>query len=209
MGLVDNFKRDIARHRGRSAVLGVLFVTMIAFSIRAVVQLRSAQAVLAVPAALQPAPLESKATGNDTQARLKESQDLWGKLREVKFGAASTNVAFTFDPALYPPPPQDLTHKPAVPDADLAKTPIPTPQPQVLVDPEAAHRSRILEQLHGLVLKSTAVGDGIAQPVAIINQKLLTTGQVINGFTITAIRSREVEVVKEGVTGVITMPDGQ
>ncbi len=206
MGLIDNFKRDIARHRGRSAVLGVLFVTMVVFSIRAFLQLRPQQAAAAVPIALEPL-TENKASGSEAQARLKESQELWSKLREVKEGAAAANVAFTFNSSLYPPPLQEFAPKPATPDGDLAKPAAPQPQP--LVDPEAVHRAHILEQAHALVLKSTAVGDGIAQPMAIINQKLLTTGQSINGFTITAIHSREVEVVKEGVPAVITMPDGQ
>ena len=59
------------------------------------------------------------------------------------------------------------------------------------------------------MLKSTMVGEGITQPAAIINQKLLTVGQEISGFTLTAIRSREVDVVKEGQTEVVKMPDGQ
>jgi len=42
--------------------------------------------------------------------------------------------------------------------------------------------------------------------VAIVNQQLLAVGQQILGFTITAIRAREVEFSKEGVSVVVAMP---
>src|SRR4051794_4966281 len=102
MGLIDNFKRDIARHRGRSAVLGVLFVAMVLFSIRAVLQLSAKPAVAAIAPAFQPA--ANPVSSADTQVRMKESQELWEKLREKKNNSANSAVAFRFDSALYPAP---------------------------------------------------------------------------------------------------------
>jgi len=203
MGLIENFKRDIARNRGRSAVLGVLFVAMVLFSVRAFLQL-SAKPVAA--SVLAPAFLPVTATpvsNADTLARVKESQELWQKLREKRTTAPNTAVAFRFDPSFYPAP--------VVSEVPKKTTAAPEPERTVptIPDPNAAKRARIHEQARSLVVKSTMVGEGIAQPAAIINQKLLTIGQEINGFSITAIRAREVEVVKEGQTEIVKMPDGQ
>jgi hypothetical protein len=45
--------------------------------------------------------------------------------------------------------------------------------------------------------------------MAIVNQQLVTVGQKIQGFEISAIRAREVVFLKDGVTIVVRMPDGQ
>ncbi|HVT80075.1 MAG TPA: hypothetical protein VHM90_05410 [Phycisphaerae bacterium] len=205
MGLIDNFKRDIGRHRGRSAVLGVLFVAMVLFSVRAFLQLSAKPAVASLSTPFQPATVNPVASA-DTQVRLQESQELWAKLREKKPNAADSMVAFKFDSSFYPAP--VVPELPKQPNIAPTPDPVRVAQPS-LPDPALLKRQRIHEQARLLVLKSTMVGEGITQPAAIINQRLLTVGQEISGFTLTAIRSREVDVEKEGQTEVVKMPDGQ
>ena len=209
MGAIDKFKRDLTKHRGKATVLGLLFVLMVAMSVRAVLELRpkAAEAALAPPVAReQPNKSGSKdmATGADAEARIQESKDLWRRLREVKATATEAKVAFTFDASYYPPPVVPLEVKPM---AIAPETPVRASVP--VVDEAAVHENRIREQARALIVKSTAVGQGTAEPMAIVNQKLLSVGQTILGFEITAIRAREVEFTKEGVTTVVKMPDGQ
>lgn len=206
MGLIDNFKRDILRHKGRTAVLGVLFVAMVLFSVRAVIQLQPKAATAAVPFNPHAQPVNPVASA-DTEAKLKESQDLWKRLREVKPGATPSAVAFTFDPMFYPQPVE--VRKPATPVTPEVVAVTPAPPIVPVVNAEEIRNQRIREESRSLVLKSTLVGEGITKPQAIINQKLLGVGQEILGFTITAIRAREVELVKERAIVVIKMADGQ
>ena len=75
-------------------------------------------------------------------------------------------------------------------------------------DGEADKRAlaaKIRQQANELHVQSTTVGNG--KPWAIVNQQLVSLGDVVKGFEITAIRSREVEVKKEGVTTAVKMPD--
>jgi hypothetical protein len=207
MGLIENFKRDILRHKGRSAVLGVLFVAMILFSVRAVIQLQPKAATAAVPFNPHAQPI-NPATSADMEAKLKESQELWKRLREVKPGATPSAIAFTFDPSFYPQP-IEMVRKPATPVTPETAPVVATPPAAPMVNAEEIRNQRIREESRSLVLKSTLVGEGITRPQAIINQKLLGVGQEITGFMITAIRAREVELVKERVIVVIKMADGQ
>ena len=70
---------------------------------------------------------------------------------------------------------------------------------------QRAVAAAVREQARALGVKSTAVSGG--RPLAIVNQQLLSVGDQINGFEITAIRSREVEFRKDGVTVAVKMPD--
>jgi hypothetical protein len=209
MGAMDRLKRDLKKHRGKAAVLGMLFVVMVAMSVRAVMELRPQAAGAAVVPAVAPEQFSKNgnkeiATGADAEARIQESKDLWRRLREVKATATEAKVAFTFDASYYPPPAVSLEARPMalMPEATA---PAPTP----MVDEAAVRSNRIREQARALIVKSTAVGHEMTEPMAIVNQQLLTVGQKILGFEITAIRAREVEFVKEGVTTVVKMPDGQ
>jgi hypothetical protein len=203
MGALGKFKRDITKHRGKAAVLGILFVTMTALTVRAVFELRPHAAVASnlATAKTEPKPSAAAAPGTNAAARMQESKNLWNRLKEVKANAADAKTAFTFDPSYYPPP--------AVVDATPSVTPDVKPAPAAPVDEATIRAARIREQARSLVVKSTAVGNGTMEPMAIVNQQLLTVGQKIMGFEISAIRAREVEFTKDGVTTVVRMPDGQ
>jgi hypothetical protein len=204
MGVLDKFKRDLSKYRGKAAVLGILFVTMAAMTVRAIVQMRphTALANSAIQAASTTTkPSDGTAPTVNTAARLQESRNLWDRLKEVKASATEAKTAFTFDPSYYAPPaPVEMT------PSDTAEV---KPLPAATVDDSAIRVARIREQVRGLVVKSTAAGNGTMEPMAIINQQLLTAGQKIMGFEITAIRAREVEFAKDGVTTVVRMPEGQ
>jgi hypothetical protein len=205
MSAVAKFKRDLAKHRGRAALLGILFVAMVAMGVRAVTQLQPRAAVAKVTPAQTPGAASSSETPVATvnpEARLRESKELWKRLKEVKATAAAPQAAFTFEPGYYPPPTvTDIT--PPVFVSEIA----PTPKP--VVDEAGIRAARIREQARALVVKSTAVGNGNMEPMAIVNQQLVTVGHKILGFEISAIRAREVEFVKDGVNTVVRMPDGQ
>jgi hypothetical protein len=204
MGALGKFKRDITKHRGKAAVLGILFVTMAALTMRAVFEMRPHTAVASnlTTAKTMPKPSDAAAPGANATARMQESKNLWNRLKEVKANAADAKIAFTFDPSYYPPPI-------VVEATPSSATPEVKPAPAAPVDEAAIRAARIREQARSLVVKSTAVGNGTMEPMAIVNQQLLTVGQKIMGFEISAIRAREVEFTKDGVTTVVRMPDGQ
>jgi hypothetical protein len=203
MAALEKFKRDLTRHRGKAALLGILFVTMTAFTVRAVIEMRPQTAVAnsALPTITTAAKPSAEATAANAEARMQESKNLWNRLKEVKANAADARTAFSFDPSYYPPPAIVETAPSAAPEVK----PLPTSN----VDDSTIRAARIREQARNLIVKSTAVGKGTMEPMAIVNQQLLTVGQKIMGFEISAIRAREVEFVKEGVTTVVRMPDGQ
>jgi hypothetical protein len=205
MGAVAKLKRDLTKHRGKAAILGILFATMVALSIRAALELRPAAAAAKMPAPEIASSLPTaNVSGVDADERIRESKELWRRLKEVKATAASAQAAFTFDPDCYPPP--------AIPEAKTVVWTAPPeikPAPAPAIDEASIKARRIQEQARSLVVKSTAVGNGTMEPMAIVNQQLVTVGQKIQGFEISAIRAREVVFLKEGVTTVVRMPDGQ
>jgi len=206
MGIADRFKRDILKHRGRAAVLGVLTVVMAVTGVKAVIDLQPktvSGSTLALPAVVIPT---ASLSGEQTKERMIQSQYLWQTLREVRPGAIEASVAFAFDPSRYPAPVMPMA---LVSPEPRRVEPDPVPVAPA-VDPEAIKMQHIKELLRQLVVQSTAVGSGAnAQPMAIVNQQLLTIGQEILGFKITAIRAREVEFVYQGSSVVLKMSEGQ
>ncbi len=207
MTLLQRFKRDVMKHRAKAAVLGVLMVVLAVFCVKAADAFRpKTAAALPIPgaAAAPNAVIDPVISRADADQRLKEGGLLWEKLREVKATAAAPARAFTFDASFYPPPliqPEEI-HPTTQPVTELPLAPV-TPA----ADLEAARVTRIHEQAHGLVVKSTAVGNSNTQPMAIVNQQLLTVGQQIMGFEIVAIHARAVDFRKEGVPITVKMLD--
>ena len=146
MGLIENFKRDIARHRGRSTLLGVLFVAMVLFSVRAFLQLNAKPALASIGAAFQPEPTNPVSRA-DSQLRMKESQELWEKLREKKSNAADSAVAFRFDAAFYPVP--ILPEGPKKPTILTDPDPVRMAPPVPTVDPRAMRAGRFISRPRG------------------------------------------------------------
>ncbi len=208
MAFMDRIKRDITRHRHKAAVLGVLFVVMIVMTVRAVVQLQPKAAAAAIvvdgATAIDPLKQEGEATPNagvDADERIRQSKELWRTLREVR--GAEASVAFSFDSSFYPPDPSRPVA--AAAPARLEAAPA-TPIPDQTEALRRAQVAAIREQSHVLIVKSTTMS-GSAKPWAIVNQQLVSVGQEVLGFEITAIRSREVEFIKDGVPIVVKMSD--
>jgi hypothetical protein len=201
MRLIEKFKRDVLRSRQKTAVLGVLVVTMAVLGVRAVFELQPRQADASTKE-----PGEAVGPSQDTpmveanpEERIRQSKELWRLLRE-KHGT-DASVAFSFDASFFTlDPNRRITASPERVEA----TPLGNPNEDV----ETTRRSRtaaIRDQSRTLNVKSTTVGSG--KPWAIVNQVLVSVGDKIEGFEITAIRSREVEFRKEGVTIAVKMPD--
>jgi hypothetical protein len=207
MGLIDKLKRDIVRHRQKAAVLAVLFTVMVVLSVRAVFQLQPRPVMAALPPAEAAAPAAADAAktdlagGVEAEERIRQSKELWRRLREVR--GVDASVAFSFDSSVYPPDPAARRATPISPERiePVAATP-PTESAEAV---QRAVAAAVREQARALGVKSTAVSGG--RPLAIVNQQLLSVGDQINGFEITAIRSREVEFRKDGVTVAVKMPD--
>jgi len=148
--------------------------------------------------------------GTKAQAKITQSKQLWSQLRNVSAKGADDKSAFAFDGVYYPAPvPIVDLNKPTTPGPELAIKPVATAPAAPTVEDPNIRINRVREQARALVVKSTAVGNGTTDPMAIVNQQLVTVGQKILGFEVTAIRSREVEFVKESVSVVVKMPDGQ
>jgi hypothetical protein len=212
MSIADTISRDMKRRPAKAATLGVLFAVMVALFIRAAFQLRPQAAsagthgtpgvaVMGIPtfAKDETAPLVAA----DAEQRIRESKELWHRLREVR--GPGVAAVFSFDAAYYPPDPNRKVA--VVPEHVEAPLPLTPPAPRE--NPEAIRRAlelAVREQARGLGVKSTTV-TATGKPWAIVNQQLLSVGDRINGFEITAIRSREVEFRKDGVTVPVKMPD--
>ncbi len=145
--------------------------------------------------------------GVDAEAHIRESKELWHSLREVR--GLNVAVAFSFDSSFYPP---DPTRKVVPGDSRGKCGAAPARRRRRLWtmpgrDTKKERDLRISEQskaAHG-ALDQTVTATG--KPWAIVNQQLLSVGDHVLGFEITAIRSRQVEFLKEGVTVPVTMPD--
>src|SRR6187551_3740230 len=207
MSIIARFKRDIAKHRGRAAVLGVLFVTMVVFGVKAFFELHQPVAIAAVVATdIKPGQAHAAVNSAEAELRMNESKKLWRTLREVKATASKAEVAFAFDASYYPPPAIDPSKRVS---AAPALEPEPVKPAQPVVELGSIRRQRIREQSRQLVIKTIAIGNESTPSMAIVNQQLMTLGQTILGFELTAIRPREVEFVKEGETVVVQMANGQ
>jgi hypothetical protein len=214
MGIVDRLKRDLSKHRGKTAVLGVLFATMVAMSVRAALELgpRDTQAGVN-PVSITDASDKTPGSGEvNAQDRIKEGQELWRRLQQVNARAAGVDAAFRFDTSFYPPLPAPVeSARPVVPMAAPEVTePVKAQAVSAgMVDAEAIRAAHIRQEASRLVIKSIVVGNANTPSMTIVNQQLLKVGQTVQGFEITAINEREVEVRKEGVITVIRTPDGQ
>ena len=203
MGLsLDQIKRDFGKHRQKSAVLGVLSLVMAVFLVKAYFELRPQSAsALPIADAPQDKGAVSEEAGMNPEEKLRQSRELWKLMREKR--GVEDGVAFKFEPSYFPIDPTRRSMEPervAVSDS---------PRPAVTSDEvlREAREREIREQARGLVVKSTVVGNSTSKPVAVINEHILSVGDVISGFTITAIQAREVDFKKDGVTLAVKMAD--
>ena len=202
MTLLERFKRDIVKHRAKALVLGVLFLAMIALSIKAVFELHPQAATAAVigstEGAVEPVKAASSVTSDDD---IRQSMQLWDRLKTVNPQGLPAVVAFTFEPSFYTLDPSRIVVSAPQQPTEIKPAPLPAP------DPEKTRLLSIREQAKALTVNSTSLGTGNAPSVAIVNQKLLTVGQQILGFELVAIRAREVDFRKDGVVIPVKMAD--
>jgi hypothetical protein len=206
---IQQIKRDFTKHKAKSAVLGVLALTMIGLFIKAAAEMRprtaAAEATSITP---EVAAAMGSATAIDAPAdaeeRIRQSRQLWKVLREAK-GGLGAETAFTFDPTYFPMDPNQPLREPQhVETVDHIVAPV-MPNSEELE--RAARISMTREQARQLVVHSTVVGNGRSQSVAVVNEHILTVGDRISGFEIVAIRAREVEFKKDGITLAVKMAD--
>jgi hypothetical protein len=207
MGFLQTIKRDITRHRQKAALLGVLMVLMVVMSVRAVFQLRpqNAEAMkTAVATSDASTPAAGGTAGNEgaeAAERIRLSKELWKRLQDKR--GIGVDVAFKFEDRYFQPDPTRPVVVAAAPERVEALPAIPK-----VDDNENLRRNqrlKVLEQSQELKVQSTTIGAG--KPWAIVNGQLVSVGDMVKGFEITAIRAREVELKKEGVTIAVKMPD--
>jgi hypothetical protein len=198
---IEKIKSDFARHKKKAAVLGVLSVVMVGFIVKAYFDLMPKEASASGGAGVIIENQASEVSGHDAELRLRQSRELWKTLREER-GAAPA-VAFTFDASYYPVDPK---HPPIV-EPDRAD---PVVQRGPVNSEEADKRARlnlVREQARVLIVRSTVVGSGNSKPVAVVNERILSTGDHIQGFEIVSIKAREVEFKKDGITLAVKMAE--
>ncbi|HVS71182.1 MAG TPA: hypothetical protein VHQ47_08005 [Phycisphaerae bacterium] len=209
----ESLKRELGRNRKRTSVLAALTVVMGALILRAYLQMSARPAAaspIAQPAAMpeDAADAEAGVPAADADKRLALSKSLWSVLRQVRGADAAT--AFKFDPSYFPRDPS----RPAPAPVDAVPDPAPHAAARPLDDDETVRRARmaaVREQAKDLVVRSTVVNTG-SKPVAVVNDRIMSVGDTIDGFVITAIRAREVEFKKDDVTlpiKMVDMPRGQ
>ncbi|HUO08477.1 MAG TPA: hypothetical protein VM008_09285 [Phycisphaerae bacterium] len=200
---LNQMKRDFTRHRKKSAVLGVLSLVMVVMFIKAWFELRP-QAAAAIPVPIAPSAASddsSDETPINPEERLRQSRELWKVMREKR--GLDAAAAFRFDPSYFPIDP----NRRANPDESrvlLSRVPIAAVSEEMQ---RAEREHAIREEARGLIVKSTVVGNASSRPVAVINERFLTVGDVISGFTITSIQAREVDFKKDGITLAVKMAD--
>jgi len=204
MGFVNSFKRDIARHRQKAAVLAILMSLMLFMCVRAAFQLRpqtAAAATDSMPTDLAAAGATSAGDSAEAEDRIRLSKELWRRLLEKR--GMNVQVAFKFDPNSYPLDPTRavVQQVPAEP-LEATQAPAKTDDGEIM---RRQHELRIRQMSAELRVQSTTLGSG--KPWAIVNQQLVSIADTVKTFEITAIRAREVEFKKEGVTVVVKMPD--
>jgi len=204
MGFVNSIKRDIARHRQKAAVLAVLLAVMLFMCVRAVSQMRPQSAAAATEIVSADPSATSATSANDTaeaEDRIRLSKELWRRLLEKR--GMDVSIAFKFDSSSYPLDPSRAVVQ-QIPVEPLDPSPV-----QIKPDDTEINRRqlelRIRQMSNELRVQSTTLGSG--KPWAIVNQQLVSLGDMVKTFEVTAIRAREVEFTKEGVTVVVKMPD--
>jgi len=205
-GFAERLKRDMAKNRKKAAILGVLSAVFGLFLVKMYFDMQpktaSAESRVA-PAKEQVSGAPATAGGGESlQEKVKLSRELWGRLREKRGAAPAT--AFVLDTSYYT---LDPSKRPVVNNVATATVETPVEKQPPRNAEEIARQARIAtirEQARGLSLRSTVLG---TKPVAIINGQIFMNGARVNGFEITSIRAREVELTKEGVSVVIRMAD--
>ncbi|HVX85877.1 MAG TPA: hypothetical protein VH253_13935 [Phycisphaerae bacterium] len=209
----ESLKQELGRNRKRTSVLAALTVVMGALILRAYLQM-SARPVAASPLGQRVGMPEAPEMGEDVvpaaeaDKRLALSKSLWTVLRQVR--GAEPATAFKFDPSYFP---RDPSHPQPAP-VEAAADPAPHAAARPMDDDETERRSRmaaVRDEAKGLVVRSTVVNTG-SKPVAVVNDRIMSVGDTIDGFVITAIRAREVEFRKDDVTlpiKMVDMPRGQ
>jgi hypothetical protein len=206
MAVLDKIKSDFSRHRKQAMILGALAVVMVAFIGKAYFEMSPHSASAApdtVTASPNPEAMQAKAAEAEESAR--QSKILWQTLREKR--GLSSELAFTFDPSFFNLNPNRKVAS-SLDHHEIVEQPKPAINER---EAELARRkANILAGSHNLVVRSTVVGNG--RPVAVINDmtqaasdRILGVGDQINGFKITAIRAREVEFEKDGITVAVEM----
>jgi hypothetical protein len=201
----EKLKRDFAKHRVKTIVLGVLAVVMAVFVVKAFNEMRPRTVAAASPLLIAESITDGTGvSAEDAAARIKQSRDLWKILRESR--GMDAESAFKFDPTYFALDPKSVIQHETDRVQPVAKT-----GPQVSENTEQMERdarvSGIREEARGLIVRSTVVGSGNSKPVAVINDRILGVGDRILGFEITAIQAREVEFKKEGITLAVKMAE--
>ncbi len=186
---VENMFTQIKASPAKAVVLGLLMLVLMGLVIKTVLKAGPSD----VQARLAPAGNTSAEPGKTTENSAREleqeagvSAELWKTLR-TKRGMSSEN-AFCFDGSYY------MTDPAKAAKAEITPRQIPAKSETKTAD---ARDKRVDESLFAasLVLQSTAVG---AEPTAIINSQFVKCGDTIQGYTVDAIRAREVILKKGG-----------
>jgi hypothetical protein len=196
----EKIKKDFARHQKRAAILGVLVLVMVGFIIKAYFEMSPKLILADAPPA--PANIEVVSRVVDTDARIRQSKELWKILRE-NHGVAPS-LAFSFVPGYYNRDPSRPMH-----DIQHDNVKFAPPLPAAPVTSQQLERDArvadVKKQALKLTVMSTIVGAGNSNPVAVVNQRILSVGDSIEGFEIIAIKAREVVFKMDGVTLAVKM----
>jgi len=208
--IVDKIKRDFARHQKKAGILAVLAVILLAFIAKAFFDMSGSRPAAAETATGSPNTDVHAALAMDSEEHMAQSRELWKLLKKQNKDAMTPDVAFSFEHSYYN---ENPNRKIALAPEHVAPVDNTPKIPVTNAEAEAAKRKALITaQTRDLVVRSTVVGSGISKPVAVINDlsvtsgdRILAVGDYIKGFEITAIRAREVEFKKDGITLAVEM----
>lgn len=207
---LEKIKKDFVRNQKRTAILGVLVLVLAGFSVKAYFEMAPSHAAADTGAPVDP--VAGAATTADVQlsaaeseARIRQSKQLWTALREVKKDSVTPAFAFTFLPANFPEDPN--RPRQLIPE----RLPDNNTQPTTSVahDLEPARRkAEITAKANHITVTSTVLGNPASKSVVLLNiarpgkpgqQGIYKVGDVVEGFEITAIQARKVVLKMEDI----------
>lgn len=191
----DNMMIQLKNSPAKSVTLGALLLVLVILVVRVFLlgSPKNAQARLAPPGQPAPAAIHTDTASQELERAAEQSSALWKTLRTRRGIAAQST--FKFDSSYYT---AIATKNSRV---ETSGKQIVNKSDTKTADANNNRRDPAAET-SSLILQSTATG---TRPTAVINSQIVQDGDRIQGFTVVAIRAREVLLKKDGQTYTLEM----
>lgn len=193
---LENTMSQMKASPAKSAILGVLVLVLLVLVVRVALSVSpksaSALPIKAADSVRMNAVAVPDAASQELERAAAQSSALWKTLRSRR--GIPPQSAFRFDPGYYMSDPGRISR------SETSGKQVVTKSESKSADANSTRTD--LTAVVPLLLQSTATG---ARPTAVINMQILQIGDSIQGYTVAAIRAREVVVKKDGQSYTLEM----